>query len=181
MRDKPIFLMNVRRFPGLLLTIPLTLFCLPSCHTLKQADRADRLLDYVMTTTGNARPDVAPIEKATTGQGEIVTARAVLNRDHVSVCGSVRKQSVPGWVSAAYAHVDILVLNSHREIAEALTTYFSPSLIPKNQRGQEGHSNYCAALKAIPNAGSVIRVIFHNIPERQCEFYRSGWITKAKT
>lgn len=154
--------------------LALAILCLSGCESLKQANRAAGILDFVMILAGSARPDIAPIEKATTGDGEIVTARAVVERGRVSVRGSVRKKFGAGWVSGAYSHVDVLVLNPKRRVAEAQTTYFFPSDIPNNLRGEEGRSSYYAALKALPAPGSVIRVVFHNIPRRQCGFYRAN-------
>lgn len=159
---------------GLLLALTVAVLYLSGCESLKQADRADGILDFVMILAGTATLDVAPIEKATTGDGEIVTARAVADHGRVSVRGSVRKKFGAGWVNGAYAHVDILVLNSGRKVIESETTYFSPSDIPNNQRGEEGRSNYSAVLRALPTVGSVIRVVFHNTPRRECEFYRKG-------
>ena len=157
-----------------LLALAVSALCLSGCESLKRADRADGILDFVMILAGTARPDVAPIEKATTGDGEIVTARAVAERGRVLVRGSVRKQIGAGWVSGAYAHVDVLVVNPQRRVAEAHATHFSPSDIPNNQRGQEGRSHYSVFLTALPAAESIIRVVFHNIPRQQCEFYRAG-------
>ncbi len=150
--------------------IALVLLCLPSCATLKEVDNADDFLDLVMIFTHTAKPEVVPIEKATTGDGEIATARAVLDGDHVSVRGSVRKRFGAGWVSGAYSHIDVLVLDSHRRVIEAKPVHFSPAEIPNNLPGQEGRSRFYATLRAISGPRSLIRIIFHNVPEEQCEF-----------
>jgi len=153
--------------------IALVLLCLPSCATLKEADNADDFLDLMTIFTRTAKPEVVPIERATTGDGEIATARAVLDGDHVSVRGSVRKKFGAGWVIGAYSHIDVLVLDSRRRVIEAKLVHFSPEDIPNNLRGDEGRSRFYATLRAIPKSRSLIRIVFHNVPEEQCEFYLS--------
>lgn len=145
--------------------IGLVVLCLPSCATLREADKADDSLDLVMILTHTAKPDVLPIEKATIGEGEIVTARAVLDRGHVSVRGSVKKRFGSGWVSGAYSHVYVLVLDSHRRVTEAQAVCFSPVDIPNNVRGQEGRARFSVSLRAMPAPDSVVRVVLQNIPE----------------
>jgi hypothetical protein len=146
---------------------------LQGCESLRKGEQADGILDFVMILANTAKPDVAPIERDSTGDGEIATARAVADRGgRASVRGSVKKHSGAGWVSGAFSHVDVLVLNSHRDMVESHTTTFSPSLIPVTQRGIEGRAHYHAALETVPPPGSVIRVVFHNIPREHCEHYR---------
>jgi hypothetical protein len=96
-----------------------------------------------------------------------------LDGDHVSVRGSVRKKFGAGWVSEAYSHIDVLLLDSHRRVIETKLAHFSPEDIPNNLRGHEGRSRFYATLRAIPEPRSLIRIVFHNVPEEQCEFYRS--------
>lgn len=142
----------------------LVLLCLPSCATLKEADKADDLLDLAMILTHTAKPDAFPIEKASTGVGEIVTAHAVFDAGHVSVRGSVKKKFGSGWVSGAYSHVNVLVLDSRRRVTESRVVRFSPVDIPNNMRGQEGRSYFSVSLRAVPAPGSLIRVVFRTIP-----------------
>ncbi len=144
---------------------------LQGCETLEKADQADGLGDFVMILAGKAKPDVAPIEKTSTGGGEVATARAVAAGDHVLVRGSVKKRFGAGWVNAAYAHLDILVLNSMGEVTQYRTTTFSPSNIPATLRGIAGRSYYYASLQQ-PAAGATIRVRFHNMPRMACQFYQ---------
>lgn len=120
----------------------LAAFLLMSCENLKRADQADGLLDFVLLATGRGQPDIALIEKATTGGGAIATARALASADGVSVRGSVKKQAGAGWVSAAFSHVDIIVLNLRREVIQSETVRFTPSEIPATERGiQVAHTS----------------------------------------
>ena len=126
-----------------------------------------------MLAAGRAQPNVAPIEKGTTGAGEIATARAVAAGGGVLVRGSVKKRAGAGWVSAAYSHVDIIVLNAKREITQTQTTTFSPPDVPATMRGIEGRSHYSAIIQR-PERDSVIRIVFHNVPRRECRFYQAA-------
>ena len=150
--------------------VALTACALLSCQNLKRADQADGLLDFVLIATARGQPNVAPIERATTGGAEVVTVRALASGSHALVRGSLEKQARPGWVSAAFSHVDVIVLNSNRRITETEVVSFFPSEIPATLRGVRGRSHFSTTIRQ-PPAGSLIRVVFHNVPRKQCQFY----------
>ena len=147
----------------------ITSFSFLSCESMRRAEHADGILDFVMLAAGRAQPDVTLIERATTGAGEIATARAVAAGDGVLVRGSIKKRTGAGWVSAVYSHVDIIVLNPKRKITQAKTTAFSPPNVPATMRGIEGRSHYSAIIRQ-PAPGSTISIRFHNVPRKECQF-----------
>lgn len=146
-------------------------FGLLGCENMRNAGPADGLLDFVMRAAGRAQSNVAPIETGTTGGGEVATARAVAEGDRISIRGSVKKRSEAGWVSSAYAHLDIIVFNSRRGVTQSTTATFSPSSIPATMRGTEGRSHYSVIIRR-PAPGSTISIRFHNVPRQECRFYQ---------
>jgi hypothetical protein len=113
------------------------------------------------------------IERATTVAGEIATARAVAADEGVVVRGSIKKRAGAGWVSATSSHVDIIVLNAKREIAQTQTTTFSPPEVPATMRGIDGRSRY-SAITQRPKQDSLNRIVFHNMPRSEFRFYQLG-------
>jgi hypothetical protein len=80
-----------------------------------------------MALVGKAKPDVPHIEKVSDGGGTIVTARVVAKDGAVSARGSVRKTTA-GWVTTAYSHIDVIVLDGDRNVVDGIATnYFPPA------------------------------------------------------
>ena len=148
-------------------------FALLSCQSLRRADNSDGLLDFVLLAAGRGQPDIAFVEKVTIGADEVLTARVVVDGDCASVRGSVGKRFGAGWVSSAYAHLDIIVFNSQREVIQTETATFSPPEIAATVRGIRGRSHFSAIIRR-PTAESVIRVVFHSVPGKQCQFYEDS-------
>lgn len=130
-------------------------------------DESDGLIDFVIALSGNAQPDVAPIEKVSDGGASIVTARAVQDHGAVFVYGSVRK--VVDRMTTAYSHIEVSVLNMNGQVLEDAVTDYFPSEIPNSRRGIEGRSHFSVRLSHQIPTGAMIRVAF-----------RSGPLSKAK-
>lgn len=151
--------------------ICLAVFSLAGCADWKQVAHADGPLDMAMALVGKAKPDVAPIEKISHGGGAIATARAVAEDGNVSVRGSVGKAG-PGWVITAFSHVDVIILDANRKVLSGIATKFFPSEIPNTSRGEEGRSRFSVHIARALPPGGTIQIAFHNVPARECEFYR---------
>ena len=154
--------------------LPMCLMALTfvGCSSFKRLDNADGPLDAIMLLAGTAKPDVAPIEKISHGNGAIVSARAVEDRGAISVRGSVRKTGI-GWVTTENSHVDVIVLNSQGKIVWGIATTYSPSEIPYTKRGVEGRSHFSVRLSRPLPPGATIQVIFHDGKANRYEFFHS--------
>jgi hypothetical protein len=75
-----------------------------------------------------------------------------------------------GWVTTAWSHVDVIVLDSKSRHLQSLATKFFPSTVPETQRGIRGRSSYFVRLPTVPPVGSTIIVAFHQVPIIQCEY-----------
>lgn len=131
---------------------------------------SDGLIDFAMALSGHEQIDAYPVERiSSNGLGKIVTAHARRDARGVFVSGYVEKGFSPGWVTAAWSHIDVVVLDANGQSLEGVATTFSPSEIPASLRGIRGRSSYFARLPFVPPPGSTIKVAFHNIPISQCE------------
>ena len=140
---------------GLISSTLLTLFILPTLYKVFER----------MLAAGSARPDVAVIEKATTGAGEVATARAVAG-DRVSVrriCeAAVWAGSDPCCLCPCGCNCS--QLETGRSQSEMTT--FSPFGCSGNlTRDKKADPHYSASIRR-PTPGSVIRIVFHSVPKR---------------
>jgi hypothetical protein len=130
---------------------------------------SDGLIDFILAVGGYEQIDAYPTERISQGEGEIITAHARKDSRGAFVFGDVGKQYGAGWVTTAWSHVDVIVLDSKSRHPQSLATRFFPSTVPETQRGMRGRSSYFVRLRFLPPAGSTIIVAFHQVPISQCE------------
>jgi hypothetical protein len=114
--------------------------------------------------------DAYPVERISRGDGEIITAHARKDSRGAFVFGYVGKQFGAGWVTTAWSHVDVVVLDSKNRHLQSIATNFFPSTVSNTQRGIRGRSSYFVRLPSMPPAGSKIIVAFHEVPIYQCGY-----------
>jgi hypothetical protein len=131
---------------------------------------SDGLIDFMLAVSGYKQIDAYPVERISQGEGEIITAHARKDSRGAFVFGDVGKQSGAGWVTTAWSHVDVVVLDPKGEHLQNLATRFFPSTVPETQRGIRGRSSYFVRLASVPPAGSTIIVAFHQVP-----IFQSGY------
>lgn len=130
--------------------------------------QSDGLGEFAMALAGRGQTDIYPVERISGGSGKIATGHARKDAHGVFVTGYVEKLG-PGWVTAAWSHVDVVVLDSKGRPSQKATTKFFPSTVPNTQRGITGRSRYFVRLPSTPPAGSTVQVAFHQTPMSQCE------------
>jgi hypothetical protein len=131
---------------------------------------SDGLIDFIFAVSGYEQIDAYPTERISRGEGEIITAHARKDSRGAFVFGDVGKQYGAGWVTTAWLHLDVMVLDSESRNLQSLATRFFPSTVPETQRGIRGCSSYFVRLPSVPPAGSTIIVAFHRIPIFQCGY-----------
>ena len=131
---------------------------------------SDGLIDFILAVSGNEQIDAYPTERISRGEGEIITAHARKDARGAYVFGEVGKQFGAGWVTTAWSHVDVIVLDSKNLYLQGLATRFFPSTVPATQRGIKGRSSYFVRLPSVPPAGSTIIVAFDQVPTIQCKY-----------
>lgn len=131
---------------------------------------SDGLIDFILAVSGDEQIDAYPAERISRGEGEIITAHARKDSRGAFVFGEVGKQYGAGWVTTAWSHVDVIVLDSKGRHLQSLATRFFPSTVPETLRGIKGRSSYLVRLRSVPPAGSTIIVAFHQVPMLQCGY-----------
>ena len=131
---------------------------------------SDGLIDFIFAVSGYQQIDAYPVERISHGEGEIITAHAIKDSRGAFVFGNVGKRYGASWVTTAWSHVDVIVLDSKGRHLQSLATRFFPSTVPETQRGIRGRSSYFVRLPSVPPAGSTIIVAFHQVPISQCGY-----------
>jgi hypothetical protein len=137
---------------------------------------SDGLIDFILALGGHEQIDAYPVKRISNGSGEIITAHARNDARGAYVFGEVGKQFGAGWVTTAWSHVDVIVLDSKSRHLQSIETRFFPSTVPETQHGIRGRSSYFVRLPSVSPAGSTIIVAFHQVPIFQCG-YSSGSLT----
>lgn len=134
-----------------------------------RSQNADGMLGFVFGVPG---PDVIPVERVSKSGGQIATAHAVRDGSTLQVSGLVRKAGLHQPPHGS--HIDVLVVDARGTITAAITTDYSPRPIPRpHSRGRKGNSHYAARFPFVPQAGSVVRVLFHGTSKEKCKFVDS--------
>jgi hypothetical protein len=102
---------------------------------------SDGLIDFILAVSGDEHIDAYPAERNSRGEGEIITAHARKDSRGAFVFGEVGKQYDAGWVTTAWSHVDVIVLDSKGRHLQSLATRFFPSTVPETLRGIRGRSS----------------------------------------
>ena len=131
---------------------------------------SDGLIDFILAVSGYEQIDAYPTERISQGEGEIITAHARKDSRGAFVFGDVGKQFGAGWVTTAWSHVDVVVLDPKSRHLQSLATRFFPSTVPDTQRGIRGRSSYFVRLPSMPPPGSTIIVAFHEVSIFQCGY-----------
>ena len=145
---------------------------------------SDGLIDFILAVSGYEQIDAYPAERISRGEGEIITAHARKDSRGAFVFGDVGKQYGADWVTAAWSHVDVIVLDPKSRHLKSLATRFFPSTVPETQRGIRGRSSYFVRLPFLPPAGSTIVVAFHQSPDYSMRIFvrsSSGSLTDSKS
>lgn len=124
--------------------------------------------ELAMALSGRGQKDIYPVERISGGSGKIATGHARKDEHGVLVSGYVEKLG-PGGVTAAWSHVDVVVMDSKGRPLQKVATKFFPSDVPNTQRGITGRSRYSVRLPFPPPAGSTVQIAFHPTPLAQCE------------
>jgi len=124
--------------------------------------------EFAMAQDVHAQKNSYHVERISGGSGKIATGHARKDAQGVLVAGYVEKLG-PGGVTAAWSHVDVIVLDSTGRRLQKVATKFFPSEVPNTQRGIIGRSRYNVRLPTTPPAGSTVQVAFHQKPISQCE------------
>jgi hypothetical protein len=124
--------------------------------------------ELIMPPGGREQTDLYPVERISNGSGRIATGHVRKDARGVYVAGYVEKMG-PGFVTAAWSHIDVVVLDPKGSPTQKVTTKFFPSDIPTTQRGITGRSRYFVRLPSTPPTGSTVQVAFHKTPMSQCE------------
>jgi hypothetical protein len=125
---------------------------------------SDGLIDFMVAVSGYEQIDAYPAERISRGEGEIITAHARKDSRGAFVFGDVGKRYGAAWVTTAWSHVDVIVLDPKSRHLKSLATRFFPSTVPETQRGIRGHSSYFVRLPSLPPAGSTIVVALRGSP-----------------
>jgi hypothetical protein len=133
--------------------------------------RFDGLIDFMLAVSGYEQIDAYPVERISQGEGEILTAHARKDSRGAFVFGDVGKRYGAGWVTTAWSHVDVVVLDPKGEHLQNLSARFFPSTVPETQRGIRGRSSYFVRLPSVPPVGATIIVRFHEVPIFQCGYF----------
>lgn len=145
---------------------------LSGCADLgKKLVQSESPFDFALAVAGHEHTEAFSVEKKPGGNGVITSAHAHRDSKGAFVYGRIEKGFAPGWVSSAWAHVDVEVVDSGGRRIEAVTTSFSPSTVPHTHRGVVGRSSYFVRLQTIPPVGSKVLVAFHSIPRKECEHF----------
>lgn len=128
----------------------------------------DGLGEFALALAGREPRDLYPVERISGGSGKIATGHARKDVRGVLVSGYVEKLG-PGEVTAAWSHVDVVVLDSKGRPSQRVATRFFPTEVPSTQRGITGRSGYSVILPSLPPVGSTVQVAFHQTPITQCE------------
>lgn len=132
----------------------------------QRAQRADGLFGFVFDSPGR---DIVPVERVSKSGGSVVSAHATASGSQLRVSGIVRKASLAE--PPLGSHIDILVLDVRNHITAAAATEFFPRPLPHpSSRYGPGNAHYSTRFPFIPASGSTVRVVFHGITKRQCEF-----------
>ena len=131
---------------------------------------SDGLIDFMIAVSGHEQIDAYPVERISRGSGEIITAHARKDSRGAFVFGDVGKQFGAGWVTTAWSHVDVVVLDSKNQHLQSIATSFFPSTVPNTRQGIMGRSSYFVRLPSMPPADSTIIVAFHGVPIFQCGY-----------
>ena len=143
---------------------------LVGCADLAWKFVTDGLIDSIFAVSGYEQIDAYPVERISRGEGEIITAHARKDSRGAFVFGELGHEYGAGWVSTAWSHVDVIVLDSKGRHLQSLATRFFPSTVPETQREIRGRSSYFVRLPSVPPAGSTIIVAFHQVPISQCGY-----------
>lgn len=137
----------------------------------RKLTHSDGLIDFAMALSGHEQLNAYPVERVSTnGAGRLATPHARKDAHGIFVSGRVEKGFSPGWVTTAWSHIDVVVLDSKGRVTQGIATTFFPSEIPASQRGITGRSSYSVRLPSMPQTGSTITVAFHHVPLSQCEY-----------
>ncbi len=139
---------------------------------MRKLSQSDSALDFAMALSGREHTEAFPVQLQSRGAGRIATGHVHKDAKGLLIFGTVEKRG-PGWVSAAWSHVDVVVVDGSGRVLSARSTKFSPSWVPSTQRGIVGRSRYFVGLSSIPPLGSFIQVTFHQQPIARCS-YRSS-------
>ena len=102
---------------------------------------SDGLIDFILAISGYEQIDAYPTERVSQGEGEIITAHARKDSRGAFVFGELGHEYGAGWVSTAWSHVDVIVLDSKGRHLQSLATRFFPSTVPETLRGIRGRSS----------------------------------------
>ena len=72
---------------------------------------SDGLIDFILAVSGYGQIDAYPAERISRGEGEIITAHARKDSRGAFVFGDVGKRYGADWVTTAWSHVDVIVLD----------------------------------------------------------------------
>ena len=122
---------------------------------------SDGLIDFILAVSGYEQIDAYPAERISRGEGEIITAHARKDSRGAFVFGDVGKRYGAAWVTTAWSHVDVIVLDPKSRHLKSLPTGFFPSTVPETQ-GIRGRSSYFVRLPYVPPAGSTIIVALYS-------------------
>jgi hypothetical protein len=142
---------------------------------------SDGLIDFMLAVSGYEQMDAYPTERISRGEGEIITAHARKDSRGAFVFGDVGKQYGAGWVTTAWSHVDVIVLDPKSRHLQSLATRFFPSTVPETQRGIRGRSSYFVRLPSVPPAGSTIIVAFQQVRMLQCGYSHDDQADRSPT
>lgn len=143
--------------------------CATFVHNLSQSDD---FLDFAMALRGHEHIEAFPLQLKSRGSGLIATGHAHKDAKGILISGAVEKRG-PGWISAAWSHVDVVVIDQHGRVTNALSTKFSPSWVLSTPRGVVGRSRYSVRLSPVPPSGSLIQVAFHEETIARCPYKHS--------
>jgi hypothetical protein len=136
-------------------------FSLVGCASLNpKLAHSDGLVGFVMSLGGHEHRDAFPIKLTSGASGRPATGHVLKDAHGIYVWGYVEKLG-PGSVTAAWSHIDIVVLDSKNQPLQKITTRFAPAEIPASQRGIAGRSRYFVQLPSVPPPDSSIEITFH--------------------
>ena len=139
----------------------LTTVLFSGCADLRQkAMHSDGFMGFVTALSGHEQIESYSLERISRGDGIIASVHMRKAAKGVFVFGDVEKGFDSRSVSAAWSHVDVVVLDSNGGVRCRLFTSFSPAIVPNTLRGVTGRSQYIVRLPFVPPEGSRIQVIF---------------------
>jgi hypothetical protein len=131
---------------------------------------SDGLIDFILAISGYEQIDAYPTERVRRERAK----SSPLMRERIRAVHlfsvTWANSSAPGWVSTAWPHVDVVVLDSKSRHLQSIATRFFPSTVPNTQRGIRGRSSYFVRLPSMPPPGSTILVAFHEVSIFQCGY-----------